>query len=433
MALVVEEAIYINSGIKTQICAYIYAVSCNYLSFMNRNIQKLAAIAQKPVRLIVGLMSGTSVDGLDIALCRFSGTGMESEIELLQFETIPYTSDYKMEIASVFSKREVNLEKLCLLNGWVAQQHAFMILQCLQKWGIDQREVDLIASHGQTIFHAPKALHRLEKFSNATLQIGDGDHMAVATGIITVSDFRQKHIAAGGEGAPLAAYGDFLIFSKKGENRIMLNIGGIANFTYLPGSLNADAVFCTDTGPGNTMMDAFVQKQSPGKYFDEDASVAGQGVVSQPLLSALKANAFFDQPFPKTTGPELFNLHYLEKAQQQSATQQLSAADVMATLNRFSADTIVYAIQKVMDNKDEYIFYVSGGGMHNPLLMKNIAAQLPGVVFRSTKELNINPDAKEAVLFAVLANETVCGGNIHFGQGRNGIPNVSMGKISFGE
>lgn len=398
---------------------------------MNNNIQNLHTIAGKPVRTIIGLMSGTSVDGLDIALCRFSGTGMNSRIELQQFETISYGNDYKNEIASVFSKREVDLEKLCLLNGWVAQQHAGMILDCLHKWGMDTREVDLVASHGQTIFHAPKTLHGHPKFSNATLQIGDGDHMAVSTGIITVSDFRQKHVAAGGEGAPLAAYGDFLIFSKKDENRIMLNIGGIANFTYLPGTLDPDAVFCTDTGPGNTLMDAFVQKHFPGTYFDENAAIANSGKVNPELLSALKGNTFFDQPFPKTTGPELFNLDYLEKARQSSGTTHISLQDVMATLNRFSADTIVHAIQKVIDPKEAYTFYVSGGGMHNPLLMKNITEQLPGVTFRSTKELSINPDAKEAVLFAVLANETVCGGNVHFGQGRNGIPNVSMGKISF--
>ncbi len=126
---------------------------------MNTNIQNLHAIAGKTVRTIIGLMSGTSVDGLDIALCRFSGTGLDTRIELQQFETISYDSDYKNEIASVFSKRQVDLERLCLLNGWVAQQHAAMILDCLNKWGMDTREVDLVASHGQTIFHAPKALH----------------------------------------------------------------------------------------------------------------------------------------------------------------------------------------------------------------------------------------------------------------------------------
>ena len=376
-------------------------------------------------------MSGTSVDGLDIVLCHFSGTGNTTHIELSQFETVPYDKDYKDEISSVFSKKNVDLEKLCLLNGWVARQHAAMMLACLKKWSIDAASVDIIASHGQTIFHAPKSLHGIEKFGNATLQIGDGDHLACETGIITISDFRQKHIAAGGEGAPLAAYGDFLIFSKKDENRIMLNIGGIANFTFLPGNLNADEVFCTDTGPGNTLMDAFVQKHYPGKYFDENAGLASMGMVNEKLLLALKDHFFFEQSFPKTTGPELFNLHYLQAAQKKSGTEQTADNDILATLNKFSADTIIHAIKKCIADKNDFAFYVSGGGMHNPLLMKNIREQLPHSEFRSTKELNINPDAKEAVLFAVLANETICGNAINFGKGRNGIPNVSMGKISF--
>lgn len=398
---------------------------------MNTNIARLYEISRKPERMVIGLMSGTSVDGLDVALCRFSGTGMDSRIELLAFETVPYGEEYKGQISSVFSKRSVDLEKVCLLNGWVAQKHAEIIRQCLQKWGKTPAEVDLIASHGQTIFHAPKSLHKQAKFSNATLQIGDGDHMAVETGIITLSDFRQKHVAAGGEGAPLAAYGDFLIFSKKDENRIMLNIGGIANFTYLPGNLNADEVFCSDTGSGNTLMDAFTQKHYPGQYFDENAAIASKGTVHGPLLKALKDHPFFQQPFPKTTGPELFNIAYLDKAIETSGATGISKEDTMATLNRFSAETITEAIKAVTGDGSSFHFYVSGGGMHNPLLMKNIAELLPGCTFKSTKELHINPDAKEAVLFAVLANEAVCGGTINFGKGRNGIPNVSMGKVSF--
>lgn len=376
-------------------------------------------------------MSGTSVDGLDVALCNFSGTGMNTNIELKKFETVPYDEDYKAEISSVFSKKRVDLEQLCLLNAWVAIQHGNMILRCLKKWNVDPLEVDIIASHGQTIFHAPKSLHGKTKFGNATLQIGDGDHLAHTTGIITISDFRQKHIAAGGEGAPLAAYGDFLIFSKKDENRIMLNIGGIANFTFLPGSLNADEVFCTDTGPGNTLMDAFIQKNYPGKYFDANGELASKGIINENLLAALKDHSFFEQDFPKTTGPELFNLNYLQQAQQRAGTENINNEDVLATLNRFSADTIVSAIKKSIRSKNNFRFYISGGGMHNPLLMKNITAQLSGSVFISTKELNINPDAKEAVLFAVLANEALCGSAVSFGEGRNGIPNVSMGKISF--
>jgi anhydro-N-acetylmuramic acid kinase len=398
---------------------------------MNKNIEQLYLIANKRVRTVIGLMSGTSVDGLDVALCRFTGTGMESNMELVHFNTVPYDTDYKDEIAGIFSKRQVDLQKLCLLNPWIAEQHASIILACLDSWKVDPVNVDLVASHGQTIFHAPKTLHGLEKFSNATLQLGDGDHLAVKTGIITVSDFRQKHIAAGGEGAPLAAYGDYLMFSRQGENRILLNIGGIANFTFLPDDLVTDKVFCSDTGPGNTMMDAYVRKHFPGQFFDQNSGIAKEGTVNQTLLSALLDHPFFQQRFPKTTGPELFNATYLDAAMKNAGIGVATHADVLATLNRFSAVTIANAINSVIDARYTYHFFVSGGGMHNPLLLENLGKLLPGIVFRSTSHLHVNPDAKEAVLFAVLANEAICGQSLSFGTGTNGIPGVSMGKISF--
>ena len=403
----------------------------SYIYSMNRNMQQLMTIAQKKQRRIIGLMSGTSVDGLDIAYCKISGEGHVTAIELAAFETINYNPDFKAEIKSVFSKKDVDLEKLTLLNPWVAQQQAAMINAFMKKHNISKDDVDLIASHGQTIYHAPKALHQKEKFSNATLQIGDGDHMAVETGIITISDFRQKHIAAGGEGAPLAVYGDYFIFSKKGEDRIMLNMGGIANFTFLPGSMDANKIFSTDTGTGNTLMDALMQQHFPGKYFDEDAAVAKQGAVNESLLQALKDHPFFHQSFPKTTGPELFNLEYLQTAKERSGTIYLKVQDTMATLNAFSAQTIAEAIQKTMPQNSSFHLYASGGGMHNPILMQQIKQLLPDVPIHLTSELGINPDAKEAVLFAILANECVAGGNVQISTELRGIPSVTMGKISF--
>lgn len=398
---------------------------------MNHFVSSLYRVAQKESRIIIGLMSGTSLDGLDVALCRFSGSGMHAKVELLQFETIAYGPDFKAEIKSIFSKREVDLEKVCLLNGWVAEQHAEMILQCLEIWKIPAAEVDLIASHGQTVYHAPKILHQRPKFGNATLQIGDGDHLAMKTGIITLSDFRQKHVAAGGEGAPLAVYGDYLVFSSPAENRIMLNIGGIANFTYLPASLDAAAVFSTDTGPGNTMMDQYVQAHFPGKQFDRDGLIAKEGCVHEALLQTLLNHPFFEANFPKTIGPELFNLDYLQKAIEKSGIEAPSHGDVMATLNAFSAGSIAGALKRTMKESEDFTIYVSGGGMHNPLLMNNIRALLPGVSIKNTMELGINPDAKEAVLFAVLANECIHGGHTGPSNMEQGIPRVSMGKISF--
>jgi anhydro-N-acetylmuramic acid kinase len=398
-------------------------------SYMNQNIQNLFEITQKPERRIVGLMSGTSMDGLDVALCRVSGSGGQTKIVLEAFETCSFDESVKDKIRQVFAKQQIDFQHLCLLNEWIGTLHGQLVLDCLNKWNIAPSEIDVVASHGQTVFHAPKSLHQIAGFSNATLQIGDGDHVAVTTGIITLSDFRQKHIAAGGEGAPLAVYGDYFVFSEPNQNRIMLNMGGIANFTYLPGSLDASKVFTTDTGTGNTLIDACM-RQFYNKPFDENAAIALSGQVSLPLLATLKDNPFFSLPFPKTTGPELFGMKYIEVAQQKSQTTHISAPDLMATLTQFSAETIAEAILRVCNPSDKYSLFMSGGGMHNPLLVNTLKKLLPQFTFQKTDDLGIDGDAKEAVLFAILANEALVGGQANFGN-RQGVPSVSMGKVSF--
>lgn len=400
---------------------------------MNKNINTLYKIAQKETRKIIGLMSGTSLDGLDIALCAISGAGENTVVKILEFETINYTEDVKNEIRKVFAKQTVDFQHFALLNEWIGILHARMVNDCLTKWNIPAQEVDLIASHGQTVLHAPKFLHQQEKFPNATLQIGDGDHIAVKTGIITLSDFRQKHVAAGGEGAPLAVYGDYLLFSKKDENRIMLNMGGIANFTYLPSSLNADEVFVTDTGTANTLIDIYTKHYFPEKSYDKDAEIAQSGIVNQDLLTELKNDAFFQKSFPKTIGQELFNFEFVQKALSKANLTAISAQDLLATLTRLSAETIAEAIVFAVKNTgtpiEDFKIYMSGGGANNPLLVKWLKELLPCSFFKSD-DLGILSDAKEAVLFAVLANETVAGGDYNFGS-KKGIPSVTMGKISF--
>lgn len=394
---------------------------------MNPQIKKLADLSAGDTRIIIGLMSGTSLDGLDIALCRFNHAGIDAKIELLQFKTVSYTPEFKQELKSVSFKGQTDLQKVTLLNAFIGTYYAELILQCLAEWDFPASQVDLIASHGQTIFHAPFSLHHIHPYGNATLQIGDGDHIAVKTGIITLSDFRQKHIAAGGEGAPLAVYGDYLIFSSLEENRILLNIGGIANFTYLPSGKRPELVFSTDVGPGNTLMDQFVQLHYPGKHYDENATLASAGKVNENLLSALLKDDFFNLPFPKTTGPELFSLKYLEEAIHRSGQQGISNEDVLATLCEFTAFTIAEAIGRSLEGGD-FEIYLSGGGMHNPLLAHKLSALL-NKELKDTSALEIHPDAKEAVLFALLANECVAGGQLDFGS-RPGLPTVLMGKIS---
>jgi anhydro-N-acetylmuramic acid kinase len=395
---------------------------------MNDNIRKLYKISSKKSRVIIGLMSGTSLDGLDVALCNVSRSGVKTRVVIKKFITIPYNDEIRQRILSVFAKPNIEFKLLSELNAWLAIVHGNMILSALAKWKVKSSSVDLIASHGQTVFHAPMAVTPGVSV-NSTLQIGDGDHIAVTTGIITLSDFRQKHIAAGGEGAPLAVYGDHLLFSKRNEDRVMLNIGGIGNFTYLPGSLKPNKVFVTDTGPGNTMIDQAVRYFFRDKTFDKDAEIALSGYVNQDLLSALKRNPFFDLPFPKTTGPEQFNLDYLREAQKRSGTGSISFQDIIATLTRFSAETVTDAIRRATNNKPQKIF-LSGGGAHNPLMARWISELLPNCTFSTTSELGVDGDAKEAVLFAVLANEALAGGNTTFGN-RTKVPSVSMGKVSF--
>ncbi|GGF14156.1 anhydro-N-acetylmuramic acid kinase [Hymenobacter cavernae] len=399
---------------------------------MNPNLHHLVTIAQKPERRIIGLMSGTSLDGLDVALCRFMGSGTATKVQVEQFATVPYTEEVKAEIRRVFAKSQIDFEQLCLLNPWIGLLHADMVLACLRDWHLAPAEVDCIASHGQTVFHAPQRQHGRPDFPNATLQIGDGDHLAVRTGILTISDFRQKHAAAGGEGAPLAAYGDYLLLSQAGEDRILLNLGGIANFTYLPGSLDTAKVFATDVGPGNTLLDAFTRQFFPKQSFDTNGDLAAQGRVHEALLAALLAHPFFAADFPKTTGPELFSKAYVTAAQQRAQATDLSPFDLLATLTQFSAEGIIRAVERctVVPTAANLGIYASGGGTYNSLVMNTLRKRLPNFTFRTTADLGINPDAKEAVLFATLANECLVG-NPAAEPSQPGSPAVSMGKISF--
>ncbi|HEY8929867.1 MAG TPA: anhydro-N-acetylmuramic acid kinase [Mucilaginibacter sp.] len=392
---------------------------------LNKNLQKLTSIAQKPEKLGIGLMSGTSLDGLDIALCSFTGSGLQTQFKLLNFITIPYKDDFKQQVQQVFANRHADLEKVCLLNAFTGTFHGELVLQALREWNIAPQTVDFIASHGQTIYHAPKRLHKQAGYPNATLQIGDGDHLAMKTGTITISDFRQKHIAAGGEGAPLALYGDVLLGSQPGENRILLNIGGIANLTWLPADGNYKNILCTDIGPGNTLIDAACRKYFD-KPFDEDSEIALSGKVNDALLAALLSHPFFEEAAPKTTGPELFSLNYIENAQQISGTGNISNQDLVCTLSAFTAQSIVDFIRKSFD-RDNIKIFTSGGGARNIYIDSYLRKAFPQFTIAGTNALGIDPDAKEAILFALLGNEALCGQPMIIGDN----PAVLMGKFSF--
>lgn len=391
-------------------------------------IEKLYEIAKKDTRYIIGLMSGTSLDGLDIALCKIRNSGKSTEISLTHFITKDYDDEFRRHVRGIFAKRSIDQQLLCGLHAYIGNVHATLINQALLDWGIPNEAIDCIASHGQTVFHAPQSLTKDIYLPNSTLQIGDADHIAVKTGIITIADFRQKHIAAGGEGAPLAAYGDYLLFSHPSENRFLLNIGGIANYTFIPSQNSALQAFATDIGPGNTIMNQFA-KEVFDIEMDQDALIAKKGTVNEQLLKQLLQEPFLKDKFPKTTGPELFNLAYLQKCQTESKCDHISNEDIMATLNQFTATSIVEAISVQAQDLTNVHIYISGGGLHNPLLIAKIKTGLPQYTVSSFEYLGIDPDAKEAVLFALLANETLVGNKENVTQIKDS-PAVCMGKIS---
>lgn len=400
---------------------------------MNPSIKKLADLAEKKSRKIIGLMSGTSLDGLDIALCEISGSGKTTAVQLLEFVTNSYSTDIKQQLKQISSVENVKLKEVSYWHSKLAHLHSEMILSALKEWEISPQEVDCIASHGQTIYHYPaRDQQESEEPVNSTLQIGDGDHIAVKTGILTISDFRQKHMAHGGEGAPMAGLVDGMLFTHPTETRILLNIGGIGNFTYLPAENHSNnKSFTTDTGPGNTLIDSLMMHYFQ-KPFDEDGKIAFSGKIHEELLAELLADEWFQEGESKTTGPEYFNFKWLQKKMKGIGTgsDEIPPEDLIRTASELSSRTIAENIGKYVDEGETVTLYASGGGAHNPYVMKKIAEHLPGIEIKKIDDLGISADAKEAVLFAVLANEMLAGEG--FEMESNGKKKaVNFGKISF--
>ncbi|MFI5401257.1 MAG: anhydro-N-acetylmuramic acid kinase [SAR324 cluster bacterium] len=396
-------------------------------------IARLAALAGKPSRRIVGLMSGTSLDGLDIALCTVHGAGDTTRVELERFVTVPYAAAERARLGQVVSRAGAGLAEVCVLNAWLAEVHARRVLAALAEWGVAPGELDALASHGLTVFHAPGAW-RLEgdlpdTARHATLQLGDGDALAVRTGVLTVSDFRQKEIAGGGQGAPLAPYAEALLY-RGAEPRVLLNLGGIANFTWLPPQGSPDRPRSGDTGPANTLIDAFARRAQPdGPGYDPDGAGAARGKVHAGLLARLKAHPYFAQPCPKSTGPELFGEEYVSRALQGLGGRPPGPDDLLATLTRLTVETVADCLRREVPNLSAATVYVSGGGQHNRTLMRWLAECMPGVAQRASQELGAPPDAKEALLFAVLANELLAGAGFLAADGSE--RRLAFGKISF--
>lgn len=373
-------------------------------------------------------MSGTSLDGLDVAICQMSGYGNNTNCSLEYHTTIPYSLSFKNSILKVFAKKRIDFSHLCQLNAFLGNWYGEQINIMLSELKLHSETIDLIASHGQTVQHIPYPTSFYKKPS--TFQIGDGDHIALKTGITTFSDFRQKNIAAGGEGAPLAIFGDKILYSSQDENRILVNLGGIANFTYLPKNIENNSEFTTDTGPANTLIDQYCKKHLNLSY-DKEGLIANKGKVNSLLLKECKLHSFFAKPAPKSTGQETFYLGWVEEIIKKNHLFYLSHEDVLATLSQLTVETLCEEVKRVVKNQDISI-YVSGGGSQNQYLMSGIIKYFFSNKVETIERLGIPSEAKEAVIFAVLANESLF--KIHnpqFSQSLKKYPDVSLGKISF--
>ena len=349
---------------------------------------------------IAGIMSGTSLDGIDVAVVDVRG---REQIRVPAFHTTPYPERVREALLGA-SNAETHTATIARLNFLLGELYADALKRTCSHASIPLDSVELIGCHGQTIYHesTPAKFLRFEVAS--TLQIGEAAVIAERTGIPVVSDFRPRDMAAGGMGAPLVPFVDYLLFHHARTNRVALNIGGIANLTTVPAGAKHRHVIAFDTGPGNMVIDALVAKHTEGQQsFDRDGRIARTGMISDELLRELSRDRYYWAKPPKSAGREQYGAAFVERL----LASGLSLPDLIATATALTAATISFGIDRyVRPNMDLNELIVSGGGAHNSEIMAQLAALLPGVAVCTSSDYGIDVDAKEAIAFALLAYET---------------------------
>jgi anhydro-N-acetylmuramic acid kinase len=355
--------------------------------------------------LALGMMSGTSADGIDVALVRVAGR----KASLENYAAIPFPSAVQRAILRVAEGVPVTTGEISQLNFLLGEIFAHAALAACRKFHVPPSRIDVIGSHGQTTFHQGVRAPYLGKQTASTLQIGEPSVIAARTGITTVGDFRPADIAAGGQGAPLVPYVDFLLYRHEKIGRAALNIGGIANITVIPPSADIGNVFAFDSGPGNMVIDALVRHFSHyRKTYDRNAEMAMKGEVIPGLLQTLLRDPYFSRRPPKTTGREQFGEKYMRRFLAHRDAAHAKPEDFVRTATILTALSVLDAIHRFVTPRakiEELI--VSGGGANNPLLMAQIESGLNGIRLRRAEEFGVPGDAKEAFAFAVLACETL--------------------------
>jgi len=374
---------------------------------------------------VVGLMSGTSADGVDAAVVEIGGR----KVRLLAFDTFAYPAALRRQILDLCRPESARLDDICHYNFVLGEVFADAVIKLCSKSGISPRSIDLIGSHGQTIYHQPGGKRYGRRTIRSTLQIGEPSVIAQRTGITTVADFRPRDMAAGGEGAPLVPYADYVLFKHHRLTRAVQNIGGVANVTFLPGGCKQDDIIAFDTGPGNMVIDGIVHLISGNrKRYDAGGKMAARGMVDKRLLDELLRHPFFRRRPPKSTGREEFGADFVERIYRQAGKKGLADADIVATVTALTAKSIAQAYRRFLPTMPDELI-LCGGGSHNRTLVGMLHAELPDVKMLSTDDFGISVDAKEAVSFAILAWATIKGmaGNVPTATGAE-LP-VILGKI----
>ena len=363
-------------------------------------MKRLARLATKNRKRVIGLMSGTSADGIDAALVEIRDHGLQSRVQLIECVTVPYSPRLREAVLALGTGK---VEDLCRMNFVLGERFAEAALTLLRTADMGTDEIDLIGSHGQTIHHVPRSQGDVA----SSLQIGEADVIAERLGVPVISDFRTRDIAAGGEGAPLSAYVDYLLFHRERTPRALLNLGGIANVTIVTESI--EEVFAFDTGPANMPLDETVRVLTSGReHFDRGGRMAAKGRIDENLLQRLHAHPYFQLPIPKTTGRETFGQAFVLPLLRAKGNNR--GVDILATLTAFCAQSIKKAFDEyVAPRTDTTEVLVSGGGVHNLTLMNHLCRLFGRMPVLPVEEVGVDPDAKEAVIFAVLANETLHG------------------------
>lgn len=381
----------------------------------------------EPKLRILGLMSGTSLDGLDLCLCDVSGPNWP-QFQQRAFVTRPMPAKLRQQILRNLNPESSQVNELCQLNAQLAAWFAAEVEDFLDRQHLSPESLDLIASHGQTVWHQPPELTVNGPQAGSSLQLGDGSWLAQQSGITTVSNFRAADMAAGGQGAPLVPFLDQLLFRHPSQNRVLLNLGGMANLTWLPSS---GLVQAFDTGPGNVLIDGLCRELT-GALMDRDGTLAGSAQACQPLLQSWLQHPFFAQTPPRSTGRESFGAQFLQQILRDTQERGLNAAEALATVTSFTAQSILQACRDFLPSPADEI-WVSGGGLHNLTLMQELQAGFAPAPVRSLADLGWDPDAKEALAFACMAFFTLLGRPGNLPSVTGAAQNAVLGQIAPGK